>query len=63
MLDRTLHIPALSNVSMIAVHDRGYTWIVCRLTASSRLYVCLASGDHSPGPILQIYRYIASWLI
>ena len=29
--------PALSNVSMIAAQDLGYTCIVCLLTASSRL--------------------------
>ncbi|WVZ98980.1 hypothetical protein U9M48_044347 [Paspalum notatum var. saurae] len=52
MLERMFHMPALSKVSMMADHDRGYTWIVCRLTASSRLYVFLCSGDHFPGPIL-----------
>jgi hypothetical protein len=53
-LDLKFHIPALSKVSITAVHDLGYTWIVCRLTVSRRLYVLLLSGVHSPGPMLQM---------
>jgi hypothetical protein len=46
-------MPALSNVIITAVHDLGYTWMVCRLTVSRRLYVFRHCGVHVPGPMLQ----------